>query len=241
MTTKLIYLENFELIKYNAKVIDIKTEDNYTILILDSTIFYPQGGGQPYDTGFIENDSGKFIVEEVRFLDGVVKHIGKFEEGHFNIGEEVICLINNERRQLHSKLHSAGHIVDMVVNHLKLDWIPGKGYHFPQGPYVEYQGNLEQLDKEKLKEQIETLANNFIKEGIETKLIFIDKEKMKEYCRYIPEYLPTDKPSRIVLYGNFGVPCGGTHVKNLADVKGLIIRKIKQNGPNIRVCYETNN
>lgn len=129
----------------------------------------------------------------------------------------------------------------MAISSLNLDWMPGKGYHFPQGPYVEYIGNLNQLDKEKLKEEIETLANNFIKEGISTKLMFMDKEKMKEYCRHVPEYLPKDKPSRIVLYGNFGVPCGGTHVKNLEDVKVIIIRKIKQDGLNIRVSYDIHN
>ncbi len=101
---------------------------------MDGTIFYPQGGGQPYDQGVIESAKGKFLVEEVRFVDGIVKHIGMFERGSFEKGDEVTCHVDKARRDLHSRLHSAGHIVDMGMTELGLGWIPGKGYHFPDGP-----------------------------------------------------------------------------------------------------------
>ena len=48
--------------------------------------------------------------------------------------------MNEEKRRLYARLHSAGHMLDIVVKNLKLGWIPGKGYHFPDGPYVEYNG-----------------------------------------------------------------------------------------------------
>lgn len=49
--------------------------DGKKILILDSTIFHPQGGGQPADNGVILGTDNvfKFIVEDVRAKDGVVK------------------------------------------------------------------------------------------------------------------------------------------------------------------------
>ncbi len=237
-TTKLIYLENFNLLTSNAQVIEIVSENNKEIIILDQTIFYPQGGGQPYDQGMIEGNSAKFIVEEVRFVDGTVKHIGKFEFGNFQIGENVKCLVNETRRVLNSRLHSAGHIIDMAITDLKLNWTPIKGYHFPDGPYVEYAASSNELDKEKLKIDIENMGNKFINENRETKIIFMDKEKMKEVCHFVPEYIPEGKPSRVVMYGDFGIPCGGTHVNRLGDIKKLIIRKIKSNGANIRVSYD---
>lgn len=236
--TKLIYLENFNLLEAPAKVINVIQDNDKFIIILDQTIFYPQGGGQPYDKGIIKNENGKFIVEEVRFVDGLVRHIGKFEHGTFNIGDNVTCIVDKERRELNTRLHSAGHVVDMAVTALKLNWIPGKGYHFPEGPYVEYKGSLEGIDKDKLKIDIENLSNKFIEENRSTRLIFMDKEKMKDVCHYVPEYLPAGKPARVVMYGDFGVPCGGTHVNNLGSIKRILIRKIKQDGPNIRVSYD---
>ncbi len=236
--TKLIYLENFTIVEDDAKVVDLIEEDARSIIILDQTIFYPQGGGQPYDKGALENKSGKFIVEEVRFVDGIVKHFGKFETGIFNINDIVHCIIDQPRRELNSRLHSAGHIVDMAVNSLALNWIPGKGYHFPEGPYIEYAGKLENIDREKLKADIESLCNKFILEKIPTKLLFMDKEEMRKICHHIPKFLPSGKPLRVVMYGDFGVPCGGTHVSNLNDVNKMSIRKIKQEGSNIRIGYD---
>ncbi len=236
--TKLLYLEDFTLLNTDATVVEVINENNRDIIILNQTIFYPQGGGQPYDKGIIEGHSGKFTVEEVRFVDGVVKHIGKFENGALNVGDEVKCLVDSVRRELHSRIHSAGHVVDMAVTALKLNWVPGKGYHFPEGPYVEYAGNFDGLDKEKLKTDIENLCNKFVEENRETKLLFIDKEKMKEVCHFVPDYIPEGKPARVVMYGDFGVPCGGTHISHLGDIRPMTIRKVKAEGENIRVGYD---
>lgn len=82
--TKLLYLEDFNLLQSEAVVTDISRDGERDIVVLDQTVFYPQGGGQPYDRGTIESPSKKFIIEEVRFADGIVKHIGKFEQGSFN-------------------------------------------------------------------------------------------------------------------------------------------------------------
>jgi Ser-tRNA(Ala) deacylase AlaX len=236
--TKLIYLEDFTLLNDKATILAISPDNNRFCIILDQTIFYPQGGGQPYDKGTIEDDIAKFIVEDVRFIDGIVKHFGTFEHGTFEIHDIVNCNVNKERRELHSRLHSAGHVVDMAVTALNLNWVPGKGYHFPDGPYIEYQGKLEDTDKEKLKTNIENLCNKFINEAKETTLIFMNKDEMKKVCHHVPEYLPAGKPLRVVMYGDFGVPCGGTHVGNLKDIREICIRKVKQDGPNIRIGYD---
>ena len=236
--TKLLYLEDFNILQTQAKVEEVIEENGNHIVILDQTIFYPQGGGQPYDQGVIESPSAKFIVREVRFIDGVVKHIGSFENGGFSVGETVDLRVDADRRKLNSRLHSGGHVVDMAVTELKLGWIPGKGYHFPEGPYVEYKGSMDGLDKEKLKTDIETICNKFVVEKRETKLVFMAKDEMKSVCRFVPDYIPEGKPARVVMYGDFGVPCGGTHVNNLADIGQITVRKIKEEKGNIRVAYD---
>ena len=236
--TKLLYLENFNLTECEANVLDIFEENDKAIIILDQSCFYPQGGGQPYDQGTIESKNAKFNVLEVRFVDGLVRHIGNFESGNFNKGEKVNCKVNKDRRSLNSKLHSAGHALDMAIESLNLGWVPGKGYHFPDGPYVEYEGNLEGQDMEKLKSDLENKCNGLINKDIETSLKFMSKDQMKEVCHFVPDYLPEGKPARVVFFANFGVPCGGTHVNNLSEIKSMIIRKIKQDGKNIKVGYD---
>ena len=237
--TKLLYLKNFSLLECDAECVSCETRDGRNVLILDQTVFYPQGGGQPYDTGVIESPAGKFVVEEVRFADDAVHHFGKFSEGRFAQGEQVRCLVDKDRRLLHSRIHSAGHLVDFAVDQLKLPWTPGKGYHFPQGPYVEYGGDLGTADKEKLKSDIERIARSAIENGKGVTARSMEKEAMTSVCRFVPENIPAGKPGRVVMFGNdFGVPCGGTHVKNLSEIRGLSIRKIKQEGENIRIGYD---
>jgi len=237
-STKLLYLEDFSLLESEATIQEILGEGGKPIVILDKTIFYPQGGGQPYDTGTVESSSARFSVEEVRFVDGVVKHIGRFEHGFFSKGEAVKCSVDPERRTLHSRIHSAGHIVDMAVADLELPWTPGKGYHFPNGPYVEYEGSLEGWDKDKLRTDIEKGCNNMIGKGGEVKAVFVDKERMRSICRFVPTNIPADKPTRVVLFGEFGIPCGGTHVRNLSEIRSMTIRKVKADDANIRVGYD---
>jgi Ser-tRNA(Ala) deacylase AlaX len=60
---------------------------------------------------------------------------------------------------------------------------------------------------------------------------------MAALCHFVPQELPAGKPQRVVLYGDFGVPCGGTHVANLGDIGRIVIRKLKPSGQTIRVSY----
>ncbi|MEK7499196.1 MAG: alanine--tRNA ligase-related protein [Patescibacteria group bacterium] len=235
--TKLLYLENFTQLEAPAQVLDITEENGKTVVILDQTVFYPQGGGQPFDTGIITGKNGTFIVEEVRFVDGMVKHIGIISDGNFQTEEKVHCSVEQRTRTINSRIHSAGHVVDMAVYALKLNWIPGKGYHFPDGPYVEYSGNIDAQNKESMQKDIERIANEFVQENRETKLVFMEKEKMHKVCHFVPDYLPENKPARVVMYGDFGIPCGGTHVSNLGEIGRITIRKIKIKGDVIRVSY----
>ena len=99
--TKLLYMEMMQLLECKATVEEIKDlgEDKFSA-ILDQTVFYPQGGGQPFDNGIIKNENAVFNVSEVRFIDGQVHHIGKYEKGAFKVGDTVNSVVEKERRQL---------------------------------------------------------------------------------------------------------------------------------------------
>jgi len=236
--TKLLYMEDMQKLECGAYVERVEENDGKTTVYLDQTVFYPQGGGQPYDTGTISAGGIDFTVEEVRYADGMVQHIGRFDHGRFMVGEEVKCRVDSERRLLNTRLHSGGHVLDMAVNELGYGWKPGKGYHFPDGPYVEYEADLKSEPVEEITTKLDNKIQEILDRGIKTEIRFVTLDEMSLLCRHVPEYLPKDKPSRVVLYGNFGVPCGGTHVSQLSDIGSVRIRKIKDKSGTLRVSYE---
>lgn len=237
MSTVLSYLEHMHDLEANAHVDHIGEQNGRSVVYVDQTILYPQGGGQPYDTGVIQNDDTRFIVEEVRFMDGEVLHIGHFEGQPFMQGEDVRIVVDADRRTLNARLHSAGHLVDMAVSRLGLDWVPSKGYHFPDGPYVEYEGELDPEQQAELQASIEKQANELIQQDLPVSCRFVDHDELTHLCRHVPSNIPTNKPTRVVQFDTFAVPCGGTHVASLADIQKLTITKLKKKSGSIRVGY----
>lgn len=233
--TELTYLREMKRFESEAVVQAAVETDGRWSLTLDRTIFYPQGGGQPFDTGTIRSESGALTVEEVRWSDDGPRHIGSMS-GSLSSGDKVHLLVDRDRRELNTRLHSAGHVVDMAVDRLGFGWVPGKGYHFPQGPYVEYLGTTE-LDREELRGRIERETAAILGENLPTHVRFVDPQDLRRYCRTVPEIALTEEQARVILYGDFGVACGGTHVARLAEIGSITVRKIKSRGESIRVSY----
>jgi Ser-tRNA(Ala) deacylase AlaX len=239
MATRLLYLEKFDVISGDAAVaIAVHAEDGRTDVQLDATCFYPRGGGQDWDTGTISVGSATFVVEEVRLDEnGVAHHFGRYESGNFTPGEKVHCQVDEARRRTNTRLHSAGHLVDMTVDALKLPWTPGRGAHFPHMSFVEYEAPGTEATDE-VKQQIQTKLDEFSRSTYENKIMFLPIGEMGNYCRHIPPNIPTNKPSRVVLYADdFGIPCGGTHVRRVADIGKITITKLKAKNGLIKVSY----
>lgn len=237
MATKLLYLEDFAVLTCEATVEDIQTVNEQTAVVLDQTCFYPRGGGQDWDTGHITTEAADFIVNEVRLDEtGTVWHYGAFTRGRLVAGERVHGQADAQRRSDNTRLHSAGHVVDMAVAQLGLPWTPGRGAHYPHMSFVEYSSD-EQLTDDiagRLQQQVDAL----VKSDYHTQIRFMPVSEMSAYCRHIPDNLPTNKPSRIVLYADdFGIPCGGTRVRRLRDIGTVTITKLKAKKGLIKVSY----
>ena len=115
--TKLNYLDNTYLFESEAIFIEIKENEKGKAVILDETIFYPQGGGQPADRGEIVSGDNIFAVSDVRLDEtGTVGHFGEFKQGEFKQDDKVDLKIDKDRRILNAKLHSAGHLLDCAVS-----------------------------------------------------------------------------------------------------------------------------
>lgn len=227
--TNLLYLTDTYLFESSARIMDIFQHENQIVLVLDQTIFYPAGGGQPSDVGFISNQNGKFEVVKKVFSNGQVWHLGNFVTGKLEIGESVKLEIDSPKRILNSKNHTAGHLIDLAIESLNLPLIPIKGYHFPAGAYVEYSGDLE-FENDKFSKILEQKVNEIIDQNPKISFSFDNSQH------------ESGKPMRIMeVVGFKSCPCGGTHLQSTLEIGKIIIKKVKNNKGNLRISYEISN
>ena len=138
-------------------------------LQLDITTMHPQGGGQPTDIGTIvpllENPNSddtphSAVIDKVTIdrATGIVTHAGSITlnkndpslppSGFFPEHSKVRVSVNQANRRLLSECHTAGHVVDAAMAKCDKLLPPTKGYHFMDGPYVEYKGSIDVKERE---------------------------------------------------------------------------------------------
>merc|ERR1711964_587119 len=163
-----LYYENTYVFKATGCVVAVSdsTSEKYGPLDvqLDQTIFHPQGGGQPADTGTLTSGDNVYNVQFVAVTkDGIIHHYGNFTHGSFEPKTEVTQEIDAEKRELYARIPSAGHLIDLAAaqagyGHLE----PTKGYHFLDGSYVEYAGNIEAGERAAAKTKIQQALDQLI-------------------------------------------------------------------------------
>jgi len=103
--TRKLYYDDEKLFVFKARVLKIDGED----VVLDQTSFYPRGGGQEPDLGFIS----KCKVYDVEPVENVIFH--KVKKPNFKIGDIVECRVDIKRREQIIKHHTATHLVNMAA------------------------------------------------------------------------------------------------------------------------------
>ncbi len=109
--TRKLYDENSFIKEFEAVVLECIPKGENFAVVLDKTAFFPEGGGQPSDKGFIEN----IRVLDVQIEDEVIYHI---TNKPFNVNDTVNCILDWERRFDFMQQHSAEHIVSGVAHSL---------------------------------------------------------------------------------------------------------------------------
>ncbi|MFV2195048.1 alanine--tRNA ligase-related protein [Nocardiopsis sp. LOL_012] len=238
MATELSYLDDSEVYESVAQVARVsrEAEGEAVVVTLNKTIFYPQGGGQPTDKGVISTDGGSLQVERASFVDGDVLHSGVLTSGEIKEGEFAKLVIDASRRNIHAQLHTGGHLVMTAVDRL-LGLPATKGYHFPNGPYVEFMGVVPQERRESLVQEIQEELDRLVEEDSPVTARYDTVENLKASGVYIPAEIPAGKPTRVVVTSGYQSPCGGTHVKSLGELGGLKVKGVKVKSGKTRVSY----
>jgi Ser-tRNA(Ala) deacylase AlaX len=235
--TQLVYMSDPAQPEIEASVRAVETEDGDVTLVLDSTPFYPQGGGQPSDVGVIEGDGFTFAVRKAVLVDGVVHHQGVLIDGSPEVGGQAHARIDEERRALHAVLHTGGHLV-MTAMHELTGLRAVKGYHFPDGPYVEFDGTLDENVKAGLPDALQARVDEMIAADEEVLTESMAVAEVRAAGIFMPAEVPPDKPTRVVTTFGYRSPCGGTHVARTGELAGLHVRKVKAKAGHTRVAYE---
>lgn len=230
--TRLLYLPEFDVVSGVATVVGCQQEHESCCLILDQTVFYPGGGGQPADAGeLVFGETVMPVLSMEMTNDGIVAHrVASCPEG-LGTGSSVRMKVDDDTRTQHNRLHSAGHVIDLAVHQLGFDWTPTKGAHFPAMSFVEYA--TETPLAEGTKERLQAQCDELVATGSTNTIQFLDTAGQ-----------PLTNPDlghleaeRIVSYDGFGLGCGGTHVDDIAAIGKLIIKKTKKKKGVVKVSY----
>ncbi|HYB92664.1 MAG TPA: alanine--tRNA ligase [archaeon] len=216
--TRTIYYENPYQKKFTAKVLRI-IDNKY--VVLDQTAFYPEGGGQPTDYGYISSKIGKANVTSAHKVGNVIVHV--VEENIPKTGETVEGEIDWNRRISLMRHHTATHLVIGALRRVLGQHVWQAGSQVGVDRTRLDVSHYERISPEQLAE-IETLANMAVMENMPVDASFMPREKAEAlygFRLYQGGAVP-GKEIRVVKDGDWDVEaCGGTHIKSTGEV-GLI-------------------
>ncbi len=208
MKTQRLYLDQSNLIEFEANIIrSFSYKANYAV-ILDQTAFYPTSGGQMHDTGTINGIEVTDVIED----DGEIVHL---LASSITTGPSR-CSINWPRRFDFMQQHTGFHII--AQSFLRVTAAETLSSHLGENIST-IDVNLQALNEQQIRE-VEELAHQVIFEDRRVKAYFIDPKKIDE--KRIRK-MPFNKDNiRLVEIEDFDLdPCGGTHVSSTGQV-GLI-------------------
>ncbi len=202
--------------KVQALVVDgVEVEEisapQSALVILDSTPFYAESGGQIGDRGDLSSSMGVFSVQDTRRpLKGLIVHYGEIREGYMRVGESVQANVISQRREDTIRNHSATHLLHKALRDLL-------------GPQVEQRGSL--VEPERLRfdfaspraltasdlAQVDEQINQWIRANlpVQTKIMSLqDALQTGAMALFGEKY---DDLVRVVSMGSSTELCGGTH------------------------------
>jgi len=236
MTEKLFLTDSY-LKEFDAEVVSVDGK----FAVLDKTVFYPQGGGQPSDKGKIISSSGEvFNVMFAKKSAGDVTH--EIDKPGLKVGEKIHGVVDWENRFHSMRMHSAAHIIHGVIFKELGLLVSGNQLGWPQS---RIDINIENFDRQRFNE-IEEKCNEVIRQNLEVSFYFISKEEARQKNELF-RLMGVDKEKllgvlgneiRILKIGDFDESIdGGTHVKNTSEIGKIRFVKFENKGATNRRIY----
>jgi len=198
---------------------DALQEGDEGVVILESTPFYAESGGQVGDTGTIENNNTSFKVTATQKSAKAIVHIGRVISGSLNINEDVTAKVDGDRRHAIALNHSATHLMHAALRRVLGDHVTQKGSLVAADRLRFDFSHYEGVSAAELR-KIELIVNEQIRRNTaaETKLMNYDAAVESGAMALFGEKY--DDEVRVLSFGDgFSVElCGGTHVTQTGDI-----------------------
>ncbi|MEW6210679.1 MAG: DHHA1 domain-containing protein [Acidobacteriota bacterium] len=217
--TERLYFTDSDILEFSATVIDIKNADGGDAVLLDRTAFYPTGGGQPNDTGRINDAEVTDVFENE---DGLIFHLIK-ESGSLKPGLKVHGAIDRLRRLDHLQQHSGQHILSQAF--VQACGAETRSFHLgSEASTIDIELQSPTDDHMRAAEEV---ANQIIFEDRPLKIHLVTEEEAAR--------LPLRKETavsgliRVIEVEDFDwSPCGGTHAKRAGQIGIILIKSFER-------------
>jgi misacylated tRNA(Ala) deacylase len=225
MSSNLLFRDDAYLKSASARVTAVHERG----IELDRTIFYPQGGGQMGDSGALLRANGERIaITDTRKGDALddVLHIAGDGAAIPEVDEPLTIEIDWARRYSLMRLHTALHVMSCVV----VAPVTG-GNISPDKARLDFDIDMSLLDAAR----IERETNALIARGVETETVWITDAELDARPELVKtmSVQPPRGAGRVRLLRIPGIdlqPCGGTHVRNIAEIGGIRVLRIRSEG-----------
>lgn len=222
---KKLYYEDPYKKEFTANIIDVIEKDDQFHILLDETYFYPEGGGQPSDTGFIESSPVNYVYE-----DGEnIYHVAERKPSKF---KKVQCKIDWEKRYDHMQQHLGQHILSACL--VELFNANTIGFHLGK----EYSTiDIDKVITDQDFSEAEKMTNEIILRNIPVEILYpTDKELKKLPLRKQPP--KTEEQIRLVQIQDLDInPCCGTHPNSTIEVQLIKITKWEKYKNGMRIEF----
>ena len=203
-----LYYDSAYIKEFEAQVLSCQKGKKGWEITLSATAFYPEGGGQPADTGIL----GDVRVTDVHEKDGQVVH---YTDGPLPVGETVRGVIDWDRRFQHMQEHSGEHLVSGLI-HQRFDY-DNVGFHMGTDEVtIDFNGVLEWEDLMAIEEK----ANGMIWENLEISAVYPEKDEL-DAMEYSSKKELTGAVRIESIPGGDVCACCGTHVERTGEI-GLV-------------------
>ena len=203
-----LYYDSAYIKEFEAQVLSCQEGKKGWETTLSATAFYPEGGGQPADTGLL----GNVRVTDVHEKDGQVIH---YTDGPLPVGEMVRGVIDWDRRFQHMQEHSGEHLVSGLI-HQRFGY-DNVGFHMGTAEVtIDFNGPLEWADLMAIEEK----ANGMIWENLEISAVYPEKDEL-DAMEYRSKKELTGAVRIVSIPGGDICACCGTHVERTGEI-GLV-------------------
>jgi alanyl-tRNA synthetase len=202
----------------DGQQVDVLAAGDEGAVVLSTTPFYAESGGQIGDTGILAETGKLFQVVDTQKSGNAIVHYGAVEEGRLEIGDAIDGIVDEERREAIRLNHSATHLMHAALRTVLGDHVQQKGSLVAPDRLRFDFSHYEGVTAEQIAE-IEELVNDEIRKNVaaDTRLMSYDDAMQSGAMALFGEKYGDEV--RVLRFGDFSVElCGGTHVDRTGDI-----------------------